>query len=162
MAWGKNGTSNTLGSAGDDMDITDLTGKKFNQVMVHAIASSNIRAHATINNDGGSLYAQRQSTNGGADATDVSQTTLTLYMNSNAEDIFSVSHFILISGEEKLMISHIIEQGTAGSGNAPQRRELVGKYVPTDLTNTMDRIDINNNHTGSYDTDSNVTVLGTD
>jgi hypothetical protein len=33
MAWGKNGTPLTLGSALDDMDITDLTATKFNQFL---------------------------------------------------------------------------------------------------------------------------------
>ena len=42
MAWGKNGTPLTLGSALDDLDITDLSGLKFNQFLTHIPASGNI------------------------------------------------------------------------------------------------------------------------
>jgi hypothetical protein len=50
MAWNKLGTT-TLGSAGDDLDITSMTANKFNQFMVHTPidnASNNINHRYTI------------------------------------------------------------------------------------------------------------------
>ena len=73
---------------------------------------------------------------------------------------FTVSYVVGISTEEKLMISFNVEQKTAGAGNAPSRFELVAKWA--DTSNTLDRIDIHNTLSGSFDISSNLSVLGTD
>jgi hypothetical protein len=64
--------------------------------------------------------------------------------------------------EEKLGISHLITNGTIGAATAPQRQELVYKYVPSPLTDAITRVDEYNAAAGSFDTDSNITVLGSD
>jgi len=161
MVWAKNGTPTTLGSALDDMDITDLTAKQFNTVMIHKIATGNAQIDLTINNDGGSLYARRSSYNGAADATGTSQSALNIHNNKTTDDFF-IAYLIAVSGEEKLGIMFNVNAYTSGSGTAPERQEFVIKYVPSPLTDTIDRIDLNNSDTGSFDTDSNISVLGTD
>ena len=77
-------------------------------------------------------------------------------------DNFSVTNLIGISGEEKLAIRHTVFSGTTGAANAPAREELVGKYVPSPLTDTIDRVDEINGAAGDYDTSSNLSALGTD
>jgi len=161
MVWAKNGTPLTLGSALDDMDITDLSGLKFNTVLIHKIATGNAQIDLTINNDGGSLYARRSSYNGAADATGTSQAALNIHNNASTDDFF-ISYLCAISGEEKLGIMFNVNGYTAGAGTAPERQEFVIKYAPASLTDTIDRIDLNNSDTGSFDTSSNITVLGTD
>jgi hypothetical protein len=159
MAWGKNGTPTTLGSAGDDMDITDLTANKFNQFMTHCIASGTIYAQCIFNNNTNTVYASRFKVNGNFEYTDVSATLINLHdLNT---DKFTIQYWCSISGEEKLGIIFTVESNTAGASNVPNRREEVSKFVPSpdaDIT----RIDINNLGSGNYATGSNLSALGSE
>ena len=163
MAWAKNGTPDTLGSAGDDLDITDLTAKIFNQFLTHVIASGNMAPDLTFNNNANTVYASSKSTNGGGASTQTSKafhefnTSLGVWSSSE----FYVNNTCSISGEEKLSIIFLATGGTAGAANAPERVEFVGKFVPSpdaDIT----RIDNNNVESGDFDTSSNLSALGTD
>jgi hypothetical protein len=160
MAWSKNGTPDTLGSSGDVMTISDMVAQKFNVFMRHIINSGAIDSKWEFNANTNSVYAQRTSVNGGADGTDVSQAFLDFQQNGS-QDIFDVSYVCSIAGEEKLLIGNAIGYGASGAGTAPNRYELVGKFVPSpdaDIT----RIDSANDSAGSYDTLSNISALGTD
>lgn len=160
MAWAKNGTT-TLGSAGDDLDIDTLTSTKFNIILSHTLdTGGTTRQLLTFNNDTGSDYAHRNSDDGGSDITSTSQGDIDYWSSTFADEKFVVSYLINIATEEKLMTTFIMQSKTAGAGTIPNRREQVSKYVET--TNQITDIDINNTGTGSYDTDSNITVLGTD
>lgn len=162
MAWAKNGTPTTLGSAADDMDITNLTAKKFNVFLTHALATGGtIREIYTFNNDSNVVYAVRYNRNGGTDATSVSIGAIS-HASAVAEDLFELFYICSISGEEKLGIGFYIRAGTAGATTAPQRTEWVYKFVPSpdaDIT----RVDSNNSAgTGDFATSSNLSALGTD
>ena len=158
MAWGKNGTPDTLGSAGDVLEITDLTANTFNVILRHAVATGNVDKFMTFNSDTGSKYAQRQQFNG-TEATAVSQVRI----NNSCQplDEFAVGYMFNVSGEEK--IGMIWSQGSpaTGAGSVPSRKELVFKYVPSpdaDVTIITDT----KGDTGQFDTDSNLSVLGSD
>ena len=69
MAWTRNGTPNTLESAGDTITISDLTAKKFNQIISHMIASGSLTTNLNIENDSSGNHTYRISLGGGADAT---------------------------------------------------------------------------------------------
>ena len=160
MVWQKNGTPDTLGSAGDVMVISDLTAKIFNQFLVHQIEDGLADFTLTFNSNTNSVYARRQSGNGGTDGTAVSQASV-LYLLDVTNDKFSVFNVCSISGEEKLGMESRVTRGTAGAANAPNRAELVFKFVPSpdaDIT----RIDLDNGQAGSYGIDSNLSALGTD
>jgi hypothetical protein len=163
MAWAINGTPNTLGSSGDDITISDLTSTIFNQNLVMTIATGgNIGVTPRLGSgsvDSGSNYADRYSRNGAADTTDVSQTGIQGFKGVVIDD-FSVWNVINISSEEKLMIMHQVASGATGAGTAPDRAEIVGKWVNT--SNQYDYVNVNNSDTGSYNTDSNLSALGTD
>ena len=160
MAWGKAG-STTLGSAGDDLDITSMTANKFNQFLWHKIASSDAVGSMTFNNNANSVYARRRSTNGGTDSTLVSQAAI-LYDIGDVNDEFVIGYICSISGEEKLILAFHNNRQATGSGSAPSRGEYTAKFVPSpdaDIT----RIDFNNTTgSGSYDTSSNLSALGSD
>ena len=159
MAWGRNGTPNTLSGTADDCDITDLTAKQFNVFLHHKIVTGNANQVLSFNNDSNSVYADRYSASGGADGTQTSQTNL--QTNNYNTDSFTVSYVCSISGEEKLMMWWKVNQGTAGAANAPNRVEMVMKYVPSpdaDIT----RLDMNNSTSGDYTTGTNASALGTD
>tara|TARA_R110002126_G_scaffold289580_2_gene444835 strand:- start:100 stop:1509 length:1410 start_codon:yes stop_codon:yes gene_type:complete len=161
MAWGKAG-STTLTSAGDDIGITSMTASKFNEVLGFGIASGSLdNNYLRFNDESTSVYAFRKSDNGGTDASSAGDTGLLPMTTSGTKNNFFNSYICNISGEEKLVILHTIIDGGSGAGNYPDRKELVGKYVPSpdaDIT----RIDYVNTGSGSFDTDSNITALGSD
>ena len=160
MAWAKNGTPLTLGSALDDMDITDLTAKKFNMFMIHQIHSANISTDQTFNNNTNSVYAIRGQTNGGSTWTAVSQTKFDFGVDNY--DQFMIFYWLSISGEEKLGMGWLMNtMANASAGTAPQRVEYAMKFVPSpdaDIT----RIDFHNISTGDLAIGSNISALGTD
>lgn len=161
MAWQKNGTPDTLGSAGDVMSITDLTALKFNVFLVHAPNTVNtINLKYTFNNNTNSVYARRTGENGAADFTNINQANLVLGVGASI-DVFGVKYFCSIPGEEKLLLGWSVSALTLGAGTAPTREEQAGKFVPSpdaDIT----RIDVTNTEAGDYTTDSNLSALGTD
>lgn len=163
LAWSKNGTPDTLSGTADVMNITDLTAKKFNQYMHHAYPdTNNLTYDLTFNSNTNTVYATRHSTNGGADSTSTSQTHISLDDGANLRNTFSVNYLISISGEEKLTITFMMFAGAAGATTAPDRKEQVGKFVPSpDADITSIAID-NSGGTGDYDTGSNLSALGTD
>ena len=161
MAWAKNGTPDTLGSAGDTMTISDLTAKNFNEFLSHPFTDgSAIDCDFRIDNLSTSTYAYRYSSNGAADSTATSQAEITPSIQTTAADRFVVGYGLNISTEEKLFIFFSIDRNTAGAGTAPQRQETVGKQSGTSTAYT--RIDMLNTQAGNFDTTSNLSALGTD
>ena len=159
MAWAINGTPHTLGSAATVLTISDLTTKKFNVILRHAVTTGNVDKFMTFNSDTGSKYAERSQFNGGTDATAVSQVRI----NNSCQplDEFAVGYMFNVSGEEK--IGMIWSQGSpaTGAGSAPSRKELVFKYVPSpdaDVTIITDT----KGDAGQFDTNANLSMLGTD
>jgi hypothetical protein len=161
MAWGKNGTPNTLTTAGANMNVSDLGGSKSNVVLSHTKRSSG-HTYSTLylnNENGSSSYARRQSENGGADGTATSGNTVLYDMGGDCADKFEITYIVGISSEEKLAIGFGINSGTSGAGTVPERGEFAWKWA--DTSSTIDRID-NQSGCGSYDTGSNLAVLGSD
>ena len=162
MVWGKNGTPNTLTTAGANMNVSDLGGSKFNVVLSHTKrASGNTYSTWYFNNENSSSsYSSRQSENGGSDGTRTSANTVFYDMGGDDADKFSITYIFGISSAEKLAIGFGINAGSsAGASGVPERGEFVWKWA--DTSNTVDRID-NQSGEGTYDTDSNLTVLGSD
>jgi len=159
MAWEKNGTPDTLTGAGDDIDITDLTAKKFNQFLSHELASGNTAGDRTFNNNSNAVYAMRKSTNGATDITLIDKAFHELNTNlAFFGDWFIIDYTFSISGEEQLTIIHLVNRATAGTGVAPERVEFVGKFVPSPDAG-ITRIDIHNVASGSFGTDSNLSAV---
>jgi len=160
MAWVKNGTPLTLTGTADDMDITDLSGSIFNQFLIYKTVTGGAgQVEVTYNNDGTSSYAQRRSADGGTDTTNVSQTNMRLDLTGD-KDGFIVGYVIGKSTEEKLGIYFMMTPNASGAGTTPSRFEIVNKW--SDTSNTIDRIDSHNSGAGSYNTDSNISALGSD
>ena len=142
MAWSKNGTT-TLSSAGDTVTVSSLTATDFNLFLGHVInstGSSNVRLR--YNNNSNNVYAYRRSNDGGADGLGTSQSLYTAEIDDADEDRFIVNYTCSITGEEKLAIQFSMETAD-GNNNAPQRSEIVAKFVPSpdaDIT----RIDLIN------------------
>jgi len=161
MAWAKNGTPDTLSSSGDELQIADLGSLKFNQFMSHVFATGgNVRKKMNFNNDGiaGSAYAYRKNQDGGTDSTSTSAGFYDIWVNNDKDD-FAIHYVFADSSEEKLIITFVADASTAGATTAPNRLEFVGKDATTDA---LTQIDYDNDNTGSYNTGSNLSALGTD
>lgn len=163
MVWKINGTPNTLCSAGDCIDITDLCAKKFNQFFHNTFAdnvANGMGFCVNFNNNSNSVYAIRQQSNGGCDTTAICQTTFNP-STTNDDVAFAVFDVISIACEEKLIIYHDLRNGGNGVSLIPNRTEQVGKFVPSPDAN-ITRIDLNNSGTSLFAVDSNMSALGTD
>lgn len=151
----------TLGSAGDTIDVSGLANKRYYMLLTSAIASGNMQlANCQLNGDSSSNYAWRISTNGGADSTATSTVGLITGTAQTTTPQLAVSYLANLASLEKLCMSHGVGQNTAGSSNAPVRRESVGKWAVT--SSSINRINQTNDGTGSYDTGSELIVLGWD
>ena len=160
MVWSKNGTPHTLGSSADELSIADLTARKFNVFLSYILGTGAVDIDTNFNNNSNAVYAQRSSSNGGADATAVSGTYID--KSTTSTTVFDVLYGCSISTEEKLCIGFLVNQSTSGAGTAPSRIEYVAKFVPSPDA-TITRIDDDNTAgTNAYDTDSNLSAFGTD
>jgi len=161
LAWAKNGTPDTLSSSGDTLEVNDMNPYKFNSVMQHTLDTGGTIYNAErFSNNTSSQHAVRVSTNGGADATGVSRNDMTTYGDPESNPMAMFGYFINIDGEEKLFIGFGISQKTAGASTAPSRRETVGKFAVTSGQATV--FGTYNGGTGDYNTNSNISILGTD
>lgn len=113
----------------------------------------------TLNNDSANNYAIRLSTNGAADTTSTSRANWSLVPTTGSFLIFGTINILNISTSEKIGIINTMG-ATAGAGNAPERRESVGKWANT--SSQISRIDISNSSGGSFATGSQIIVLGHD
>ena len=160
MAWGKAGTT-TLSSSGSNMEITGMTASKFNQILCHVSGTSASTFCETLfNSDTTSSYANRASQNGGTDFTRINSTDLNMFESySNTTGAFLISYFVNIATEEKLGISFSVREGTTGAGNAPARDENAYKWTNTSAQITSSSF---TPQSGTVNTDSNLSVLGSD
>ena len=163
MAWARNGTPNTLGSADSTLSITDLTAKKFNFSLMHSIHSTSPNIYMRYNNDSGSDYAYRVSGNGATDSTSTSASKIEVdQFTPSGTSVFHIDYLLSISGEEKLSIHFSVEGNSTGASNAPTRREIVAKFVPSPDADITEINYIEQDSTNEFLTDSNISALGTD
>jgi hypothetical protein len=160
MVWSKEGTT-TLVSSGDNILVSSVSGKFF-QTISSTIASGSVFHDGRFNSDIDNNYSYRYNDNDGAgDGTSGGATDKILFgAGGTTTQGFAVSYILSTSGEEKLVISFGVDQGAAGAANVPTRRTSVSKWdVTADLINSITAY---NSNSGDYDTDSNLTVFGTD
>ena len=154
------GVVTVTGGAADVITVDSLTAKKHLMVQVKGIGTGGtINCNLTFNSDTGNNYAIRENVNGGSDSTNVSQANTDNLTGTVTGNVFANINIINEASKEKLFISHGMEN-TAGAGNAPDRKEIVGKW--TNTSNAITVIKANNGGTGSFAEGSEVTVYGTD
>ena len=157
MAWAKTQT-NTVTTAIDLQTLT-VEAKKFKIILDNTIPIPNCTQTYTFNNDTTSSYALRYSGNGAADGTGVNRTSAAAEWDPTNLDRFNLSYMSDISGEETLWIQFGVFITATGAGTAPSRYEEVWKW---DDTAQITEMDSTNDSAGSFDTDSNLSLLGTD
>ncbi len=158
MAWTKLGTD-TLTSAGSTLTVTGFTGKTNIFIIAEGLGVTAGDETMQFNNDTGSNYSVRSNENGG-EGTLVNRVEYTFQRNGNgSQNDFFFAYIINISSEEKLIMSFSNQNKTAGSGNVPDRHEIVGKWDNT--SDEITEIDVKSN-SADLQTDSNLSAFGTD
>lgn len=151
----------TLTGAEDVLDSGTFTAKDNLMILVIGYKSGSASTEKLqFNADTGSNYAERHSETGGSDSTNTSQDHIELSIDGE-DDEFTVLNIKNIANQEKLVIGHTVaRQGGTGSGTAPTRWEVVGKWVNT--SNQITRVQVTNPYGGDLDTGSELVVLGMD
>ena len=151
---------NTLSSAGDLLDTGTFTAKKYLCVQVYTKNSGTINHAIKFNGDGNANYSFRRNLDGGTDGTDTNTSNdPTISMSSlGGFPLFATIFITNNTSKEKLTIAHTCMQNTAGAGNAPRRREGVAKWANT--SDQITQITVTNSDGGSYDSGSEIVVLG--
>ncbi len=153
----------TLGSAGDDIDVTSFSDKRYYMVLTNGINSGVLGLRTRVGTttiDTGSNYARRNSNNGGTDATAVNQNFADLAAFDQAVPNFQVAYAANLSANEKLIQGWSINGQASGAATAPQRTEGVAKWVNT--VAPLQSWRSYNASTGDFATDSELVVLGWD
>ena len=158
MPWNKL-SSTTLTTTGDAIDSGTITASTFNTIIGHVISSStDINRLSRFNGDTASNYNNRYSSNGGADATSTSGSTMFTNSTGAQYNEFGIAFFADLSGEEKMLISHAVgDSASTGAGTAPDRRDTTSKYSGTSDITVVNGL---NSDTGDYIADSNVMIMG--
>tara|TARA_R110002110_G_C13340956_1_gene707678 strand:+ start:752 stop:1246 length:495 start_codon:yes stop_codon:yes gene_type:complete len=112
--------------------------------------------------DTGSNYSERTSEDGGAEVTTTSQNEFKYSVTDGSGAVNYLGYFNIYiindATEEKLIISQVVTNVSAGASQAPRRLETVGKW-----DNTSNQIDIISLYrTADTLTSGNLTVFGTD
>lgn len=145
-----------LEAAGDSISVSNLPPMRHLMVVVYAIQSGQINFTIRFNDDAGTNYARRLSTNGAADSTATSASGI-LVVASTSVDASAVIKIFNDTAFEKQVISSAMDRGTAGAANAPNRYECVGKWANTAAP--INKIDIVNTGTGDFAAGSTMVVL---
>ena len=146
-----------LTSAGDTIDSGTFTAKENLKVVIYGVASSDISFKVRFNG-ATSNYAFRTSLNGGTDGTDVNEGYINVGTSfTGTADIFGIMSITNKSDKEKLVISECMAT-QSGAGNAPERKEVVGKWA--DTSNQITSITVHNSGSGDYASGSYITVFG--
>ena len=150
----------SLSSAADDVHVASLANKRYYMTLTHLLDNgSAIDAYFRFNDDTNNNYYNRQMQRGGADSTNSTDgMTLT---GGNASDIFGVQYISNKADKQKLMINPATFYGNgAVSNTAPDKHETAGLW--NESSNAINKITVHNYSAGSYDTNSEVVVLGYD
>jgi hypothetical protein len=158
----------TLGSKTSPMTVASLADKRYYMVLSSALADGTNRAAAVrrLGNgsvDTGSNYSSRRNDNGGLESTNTNVTvTGNVNLSSDKTPQFAVDYVSNLSSKEKLAITNIVLQNTAGAGTSPQRAESVWKW--TNTSNPLNYYEITRepSESGDWESGSEVVVLGWD
>ena len=151
----------TLGGTGDTITVSSIADKRYYMILGDLQdTGGNINTLLRFNSDTGTNYAYRYSDDGGTDSTLTSQGDNRIWIAEQSAPIFHVGYAANRSANEKLVINHSVTEQAAGAATAPSRMEFAGKWANT--SNAIDTVSMINSKAGSYNTGSEVVVLGWD
>lgn len=162
MAWARQGTFSANGTSDKKLSVTQSVSNKFLVDLCHCLGESFNSSNLQVNYDSnsGNNFALRYNANGGSDATNINHPKDQIPPQQGST-WFVVRLGCNISGQEKLFITWLNDQGGSGAGNAPKRLELVSKYTVTSGQITTIEY-MQNGTTENMTLDSNLMVIGSD
>jgi hypothetical protein len=148
-----------LGSSGSTLDSGTIAAKKYLWVQASLENTGNLdNCKIRFNGSSSGDYSYRKSSDGGSDSTNVDDSGIGFMATNVAQNLFVNFFIINESATEKLSIGHTVRDGGAGVGNAPNRKEWVGKW---DITGSqITSIQAIEAGSGSFDTGSIIKVWG--
>lgn len=154
----------TLGSAASTITVSSLSNKRYYKMLFSPIfanpGSGNTFRTGNGTEDSGSVYARRQSTDGGVDSLATSSNTGIWNIGGFSDTVeLYVGYGANLSAQEKLFQMWRVF-GLVGSVNAPRRVELVAKWANT--STPLDIFQATLNTGGSFATGSELVILGWD
>jgi len=157
-AWKEIGRT-TLGSAGDLITVATLPNVKHFMTLCHNIATGNVSLNFRFNADADTNYATRRSFDDGADTTAVNGSEVDEGFGGDFPK-FDVGFVTNILNKEIMQQHNFVYQDTAVSSTDPRRAELIGKW--DNMVDPVDEIAAFNDSAGSFNTNSELVVLGWD
>lgn len=150
----------TLTAPTDTISVASFAPRKYLKALVHLYATNGtINAAFRYNGDAGNNYGERNSTNGGADASGTSTNLNTLLPTTSANPAFLEATILNIQNQEKLLRYYTTSRGSAGAANLVDRKEGSAKWANTSAQiTTLDCVNITG--TGDFDIGSEVIVFG--
>lgn len=149
----------TLSGTSDTISVTGIPARKYLKYRLVVIASGTIDTTLRFNNDSGSNYAYRQSVNGAADTTSVSQSSISTVGGGVTSTMgHGEGEIINIATSQKGMLYKSSNHPTVGTD--PNRIE--GSATWGNTTDQITRIDAINTQTGDFAAGSELVVLGHD
>jgi hypothetical protein len=140
------------------MPVTSLPDKRYYMYLSHYTTNADGQ-RIEMNSDTGSNYSWRYSNNGGSDSTSTSQTNILGGYGGSGLEEFNMGYIANKSNKEKLTQTWTNSYGGSGAGNAPNRREIVGKWANT--SNAIDELDFPP-ASSTFQSGAEVVVLGWD
>lgn len=155
--WEELASVNASGSS-TNLSSGTITAKKYLWIQCYSEGTGG-DIITTFNNDTGSNYTRLYSIDGGADGSDVNQTGIDNMHNAGlpTDDAFSNWFIINNSANEKLIMGHSVQNGSAGAGTAPLRLEFAGKW--TNTASQITEIDFDSS-SGNFGSNSIIKVWG--
>tara|TARA_R110000787_G_scaffold182394_1_gene294380 strand:- start:523 stop:1578 length:1056 start_codon:yes stop_codon:yes gene_type:complete len=157
----------TLGSTTSPITVSSLPDREYymilSNVVPNGVRAAAVRRLGYGSVDTGSNYASIRSDNGSSVLTNPNSNVAALVnLGTDITPQFAVDYCSNLSSEEKLGLSAVVLQNTAGSGNAPQRANSSWKWVNT--SNPLDTYEITRepSETGEWLAGSECIVLGWD
>jgi hypothetical protein len=161
--WEELASVDLSGGAADTISAS-IADKKYLWIQAYIEGTATAEGTFRVGNtslDTGNNYSYRYSSNGGADTTDTSSSSMTGAWTVGADlPIFWNIFIINNASNEKLAIFHGVRQNAAGAGTAPSRFEIVGKWSET--SNQIGIVGFDNTGTGDYNTNCTMKVWGSD
>jgi hypothetical protein len=148
----------TLGSAGDTITVSSLPNRKYIKILYSIIPTGGVDTYITFNNDGSANYSQNTSATFAAPIAVTSATAISIDSGVPSTYFKGVGDVVNISTINKLLHAVTVQTSTAGAATAPTSLEIMGKWVNT--SDSISRIDLVNTGAGSFNTGSELVVLG--
>ncbi len=151
----------TLGSAGDTINVTGLADKRYLMILGSKIPSGSSDLVYRFNADANNNYCIRFSDNYGSDGASTGQGRLVGDNGGSTTPSFQVGFVANKSDREKLFINNAVGQNGTSAGDCPVSREAIGKW--TNTSNSISSVQGIQQESGAdFASGSEVVVLGWD